>query len=204
MFSCDVAHSLPLLKLHLYAISITAHTLNYFLYLLSWACAWQNQQNDLCAQRRLKSAWATAWISLIIVFAVHMKKPWVLSHPLSAQRRLIRLGGLPGWSVFAGRTGHFVGSVIRRLILEQYHNDPKYLYRHVWPTHVDPGQTAPNGAVWSGSTVCHLSRLMTKPTKLFVRQVKTQIRPVWSVFTARMKKLGSSATHRADSEDWSD
>ena len=32
------------------------------------------------------------------VFAVRMKKPWVLSYPLSAQRRLISLGGCPGWS----------------------------------------------------------------------------------------------------------
>ena len=32
------------------------------------------------------------------VFAVRMKKHRVLSYPLSAQRRLIRLGGCPGWS----------------------------------------------------------------------------------------------------------
>ena len=25
-----------------------------------WAAAWQNQQNDLCAQRRLTSSWASA------------------------------------------------------------------------------------------------------------------------------------------------
>ena len=25
-----------------------------------WAAAWQNQQNGLCAQRRLRSAWASA------------------------------------------------------------------------------------------------------------------------------------------------
>ena len=25
-----------------------------------WAAAWQNQQNDLCAQQRLRSAWASA------------------------------------------------------------------------------------------------------------------------------------------------
>ena len=31
-------------------------------------------------------------------FAVRMKKTWVLSYPLNAQRRLIRLGGCPGWS----------------------------------------------------------------------------------------------------------
>ena len=36
--------------------------------------------------------------SLIRVFAVCMKKAWVLSYPLSAQWRLIRLGGCPGWS----------------------------------------------------------------------------------------------------------
>ena len=36
--------------------------------------------------------------SLIKVFAVRMKKAWVLSYPLSAQQRLIRLGGRPGWS----------------------------------------------------------------------------------------------------------
>ena len=31
-------------------------------------------------------------------FAVCMKKPWALKYLLSAQRRLIRLGGCPGWS----------------------------------------------------------------------------------------------------------
>ena len=36
--------------------------------------------------------------SLIRVFAVGMKKPWVFSYPLSAQRRLIRLGGCSGCS----------------------------------------------------------------------------------------------------------
>ena len=41
----------------------------------------------LYAQRRFRSAWA-----------VRTKKPWVLSYPLSAQRRLIRLGRCPGWS----------------------------------------------------------------------------------------------------------
>ena len=40
----------------------------------------KTQQNDLCAQRRLRSAWR--------VFEVRMKKHWVLSYPLSALRRL--------------------------------------------------------------------------------------------------------------------
>ena len=35
-------------------------------------------------------------VRLISVFAVCMKKSWVLSYPLSAQQRLIRLDGCPG------------------------------------------------------------------------------------------------------------
>ena len=50
-----------------------------------------------------------------------------------------------------------------------------------------------------------MSRLMTKPTKWQVRSAKTQIslsiRPVWSVFAVRLKKLGSLATHKVRSED---
>ena len=38
--------------------------------------------------------------TLIKVFAVHMKKLWGLSYPLSAQRRLFRLDGCPGWLEF--------------------------------------------------------------------------------------------------------
>ena len=36
--------------------------------------------------------------SLISVFTVHLKKARVLNYPLSAQQRLIRLGGCPVWS----------------------------------------------------------------------------------------------------------
>ena len=36
--------------------------------------------------------------SLMRVFAVCMKEPWVLSYPLRAQRRLVRSGGCPNWS----------------------------------------------------------------------------------------------------------
>ena len=74
----------------------------------------------VCAQQRLRSAWHPP--SLIRVFTVRMKKTWVLSYPLSAQRRL--------WSDWAGAQAdlslrwahsHFVGFVmswlIRRFIL---------------------------------------------------------------------------------------
>ena len=32
-------------------------------------------------------------------------------------------------------------------------NDPKFLDRYAWANSADPDQTAPRGAVWSGSTL---------------------------------------------------
>ena len=61
-----------------------------------WAATWQNQQNDSAPSEDLEQPGHPP--SLISVFAVRMKKAWVLSYPLSAQGRLIRLGGCPGWS----------------------------------------------------------------------------------------------------------
>ena len=49
-----------------------------------WAASQHNQQND-CAPREDSDQHPP---SLIKVFAVRMKKAWVLSYPLSAQRRL--------------------------------------------------------------------------------------------------------------------
>ena len=47
----------------------------------------KKRQNDICAQQRHRSAWASP-PSLIRLFAVRMKKLWVLSYPFSTQRRL--------------------------------------------------------------------------------------------------------------------
>ena len=80
-----------------------------------WAASWQNQQKD-CALSKDSDQPGHA-PSLIRVFTVRMKKAWVLSYPLSAQRRL--------WSDWADAQAdlslhwvhtHFVGFVIRRLI----------------------------------------------------------------------------------------
>ena len=62
-----------------------------------WAATWQNRQSD-CASSE-DSDQPRRPPSLIRVFAVRMKTAWVLSYPLSAQRRL--------W-VFAGRTVTFL------------------------------------------------------------------------------------------------
>ena len=54
--------------------------------------------------------------SLIRVFAVRMKKHWILSYPLSTLWRLIRLGGWQGWSESSLGAHHFVGFVMRWII----------------------------------------------------------------------------------------
>ena len=38
-------------------------------------------------------------------------------------------------------------------VSEKYSNDPKFLHKHVWANSVDPDHTAPEVAVWSGSTL---------------------------------------------------
>ena len=67
------------------------------------SATWQNQQNE-CAPSE-DSGQPGHQPSLIRVFAVRMKKSWVLSYPLSAQRRLWSdwAGAQLIW-VFAGRT----------------------------------------------------------------------------------------------------
>ena len=51
-----------------------------------WTASWQNQQNDCAPSEDWDQPWHLP--SLIRVFAVGMKKAWVLSYPLSAWRRL--------------------------------------------------------------------------------------------------------------------
>ena len=79
-----------------------------------WATSWRNQQND-CAPSEDSDQPGHPPI-LIRVFTVRMKKAWVPSYPLSAQRRL--------WSDWADAHAdlslcwahsHFAGFVMRRL-----------------------------------------------------------------------------------------
>ena len=54
-----------------------------------WAASWQNQQHDCAPSDDSDQPDQPGHMpSLIRVFAVHMKKAWVLSYPLSAQWRL--------------------------------------------------------------------------------------------------------------------
>ena len=83
--------------------------------ILIWATSWQNQQNGMCAQWRLRSAWASAqsdqsslsaWRKLgsLATHGVHSED----SDQTGRMPRLI-------W-VFAGHTCHFVGFVVIQLI----------------------------------------------------------------------------------------
>ena len=66
-------------------------------YISIWARAWQNQQNTVCAQRRLRSAWASAQSdqSLRCPHEGSLGPYVPIEH---TAKRLIRLGGCPGWS----------------------------------------------------------------------------------------------------------
>ena len=67
--------------------SVENNPLTYIKYppLTIWAVSWQNQQNDMHpAKTQISLGIHPVWS----VFAVRMKKPWILSYPLSAQRRL--------------------------------------------------------------------------------------------------------------------
>ena len=80
-----------------------------------WAASWQNEQNGMCAQRRLRSAWASTQSDQNL--RCPYEESLVLSYPLSAQQRL--------WSDWADAQAdlslrwahsHFVGFVMSRLI----------------------------------------------------------------------------------------
>ena len=81
---------------------------------LLWAVTGQNQQNECPTSEDSDQPWHPP--SLMRVFSFRMKKAWVLSYPLSTQRRL--------WSDWADAQAdpslrwahtHFVGFVMLRL-----------------------------------------------------------------------------------------
>ena len=80
-----------------------------------WAATWQNQQSGMCAQRRLRSAWASAvWSESSLCAQWVAKDPSLLHAECKDSDQTGRMPRLI-W-VFAGRTYHFVGFVMRRLI----------------------------------------------------------------------------------------
>ena len=80
-----------------------------------WAAAWQNRQNGMCAQRRLRSAWASAQTDQSSLSALlHIGS-------LATHRARSEGSDQTGWIsrliwVFARRICHFVGFVVLWLI----------------------------------------------------------------------------------------
>ena len=74
---------------------------------VKWAIARQSRQNYLCAQRRLRSAWAFTQSFLSIFLVAKDPNLLLADNEASDQTGLI-------W-VLAGHTGHFVGFVVLRL-----------------------------------------------------------------------------------------
>ena len=84
--------------------------------MLTWTATWQNQQSDYAPSEDSDQPGHPP--SLIRVFAVRMKKPWVHSYPLSAQRKLWSdwADAIPDLSLCWAHT-QFVGFVMSRLSL---------------------------------------------------------------------------------------
>ena len=127
---------------------------------IMWASTWQNQQNGMCIQRRLRSAWASTQ-SDQPCRCPHEESFDPNSYPLSAQ--LIRLGGCPHWS--ESPLGANATLLVLSKVAHVYYLDiPSYLELCLTlvllnpdiPCHansVDPDQLASEEANWSGSTL---------------------------------------------------
>ena len=94
---------------------IISRNLFFFIKLSNFMTKW------MVAQQR-RSAWASNLIKVFAVLSICNVGPKLSS---CEQRRLIWLGGCPGWSVFAGHTCQFVGFVMRCLNLSWYAYFPK-------------------------------------------------------------------------------
>ena len=81
-----------------------------------WASAWQNQQNGMCAQRRLRSAWASPPVWSESLLSVWRKLGFLATHWAHSEDSDQTGGMLRLIWVFAGRTCHLVGFVMRWLI----------------------------------------------------------------------------------------
>ena len=84
-----------------------------------WAAAWQNEQDQRTHFTQISLGIRPVWS----VFSVPMKKPWVLSCPLSTQRSRIRLGRWSELSLSANLICWFCRAAA-------------HLYSHVYPVYL--------------------------------------------------------------------
>ena len=88
------------------------------------ATTWRNQQNDLCAQQRLRSAWASAQSDQSLRCALWTQAFFMQTAKTDQTGQMPRL-----IRVFTGRTSYFVGFVMRRLIYKKMRS---YLPKNNW------------------------------------------------------------------------
>ena len=103
-----------------------------------WAATWQNQQNDLCTQRRLRSDWASLGICPVWSKS-SLSTHWVAKVPCflhADSEDSDQMGRMPSLTcVFAARTDHFIGFVMLQLFLifwnsfTFFEEENKYIYR---------------------------------------------------------------------------
>ena len=62
-----------------------------------WDASWQNQHTDMCAQRRLRSAWASAQSDQSLRFALNGQLK-TQAFFMRTAKTLIRLGGCTSWA----------------------------------------------------------------------------------------------------------
>ena len=119
--------------------------------LIKWGATWQTQQNGRASSEESDQPGRPP--SLIRVFAVHMKKAWALSYPLSAQRWL--------WSHWADAQAdlslrwahtHFVGFVMSWLKFCRYWRSAEL--RNRWKS-----------KRFAGGLICRRTGTMFKTTK---------------------------------------
>ena len=109
----NFCHFSILLTLSFFAgATSTSPKFDLYFVICAEALAWQNQQNDVCAQWRLRSACAV-WSESSLCAQWVAKDPRVLRADSEDSEQTGRMPRLI-W-VFAGRTGHFVGFVMLRL-----------------------------------------------------------------------------------------
>ena len=122
-----------------------------------WAASWQNQQNWMCAQRRLRSAWATARSDQSSLSA--WRKLGSLAIHWAHSKDSDQTGRTPGWPESSLGSHHFVGFVVRWLIyirfiiatdLENEQRHDKTNKMSVRPAKISLGIRT----VWSESSLC--------------------------------------------------
>ena len=168
-----------------------------------WACAWQKQQNDPCAQQKLRSACASAQFDQSLYCPHEVATHWVHSKDSEQTGWMHRLI----W-VFVGCICHFVCFVMLRLILCK--GDRVW---RIWTAWIWMGNNIPDGIdtkeiwyfpfmklIWAASW--QNQQCGCAPSE---ESDQSGIRPVWSESSLCAQWVAKDPSYlHAHIEDWSD